>query len=193
MVVCGGETPKDCFDLLATDDLPWERVRVTLSDERWVPSSDEESNEKLVRDRLLVGHASRAHFMSLYTPSETPEVAAASIERRLLELPTPFACVLLGMGEDGHFASLFPDADLLTSGLDLAGERLCMPMSTQASARPRVSLTMPALLNSDEIVMLIFGESKLEVLQEARESVGDLPVSHLLAQTTTPVSVLWAN
>lgn len=192
LIVSGGSTPGRCFEALAGADLEWERVHVLLSDERWVPPSDDASNEKLVRNTLLQDKAADATLWPLYAPGADIAEHCVELGNTIRTLPIPFACCLLGMGEDGHFASLFPDADNLAQGLDYEGPDLCLPVTTAASPHPRVSLTLTALSRSDEIVLLVFGEKKREVYEAAKSSGNTYPVAHLIKQKRAPVSVFWA-
>lgn len=192
LVVSGGTTPAACLRMLAARGLDWERVHVTLSDERWLPASEADSNERLVRETLLVGPAARASFFPLYRHDQPVEGACADLNTALRELPFPFAGVLLGMGADGHFASLFPDAPNLGEGLTVDGPDLCLPVTTAASPHPRISLTLAALTRSDEITLLFFGKEKRRVFDEAVASAGRYPVSSLLRQKRAPVRALWA-
>ncbi len=194
LVCSGGSTPGRCYDALSATPLDWSRVRVTLSDERWVPADDEKSNERLVRERLLRGEAREADFVPLYRQGLSPEQGceALTADAGAGRLPRPFACSLLGMGEDGHFASLFPDSAALAAGLDPAGDSLCLPVVTAASELPRVTLTLAPLAESEEIVLLIFGEKKWAVYERARDGDTSLPVAALLASAPTPVRVVWA-
>jgi 6-phosphogluconolactonase len=192
LVVSGGTTPERCFQALAGKDLDWARVHVLLSDERWVPPNDNSSNEKLVRETLLQAKAGKARLAPLY--AEGVEIAehCEVLETSLRRLPLPFSVCLLGMGEDGHFASLFPDAANLEAGLDKNASNLCMPVSTAASPHPRVSLTLAALSRSDEIILLIFGDRKREVYERAKTTGNTYPVAHLLKQKQAPVHMYWA-
>jgi 6-phosphogluconolactonase len=192
LVVSGGTSPAGVFDELAKTTLNWPGVHVILSDERWVPPEHEDSNEKLVRETLLAGEAQDASLLPVYRPDVTIEERCSEISEELLQAPFPFACALLGMGEDGHFASLFPDAENLQEGLDVDSRQLCIPVQTAASPHPRVSLTLSALSRSDEIVLLIFGDAKRDVYEAARTSTNGTPVSHLLRQKRAPVHVYWA-
>jgi 6-phosphogluconolactonase len=192
LVVSGGTSPAGVFAELAKTTLNWPGVLVILSDERWVPPEHEDSNEKLVRETLLVGEAQDASLLPVYRPDVTIEERCSEISEELLQAPFPFACALLGMGEDGHFASLFPDAENLQEGLDVDSRQLCIPVQTAASPHPRVSLTLSALSRSDEIVLLIFGDAKRDVYEAARTSTNGTPVSHLLRQKRAPVHVYWA-
>lgn len=192
LVVSGGTTPGDTFVELANIPLEWSKVHVVLSDERWVPPHSEDSNEKLVRDTLLQNHAADAELLPVYSADVGVEERCEQLDEALKRLPFPFACSLLGMGEDGHFASLFPDTEDLDKGLITDWQQLWMPVHTAASPHPRISLTLAALSRSDEIVLLIFGDAKREVYEEARIPGSKLPVSALLLQKRAPVSVLWA-
>jgi 6-phosphogluconolactonase len=192
LVVSGGTSPAGVFAELAKTALPWSGVHVILSDERWVPPDHEDSNEKLVRETLLAGEARGATLLPVFRQGATIEERCSEINEELLLAPFPFACALLGMGEDGHFASLFPDAENLQEGLDVDSRQLCIPVQTAASPHPRVSLTLSALSRSDEIVLLIFGDAKRDVYEAARISTNGSPVSHLLRQKRAPVHVCWA-
>jgi 6-phosphogluconolactonase len=165
---------------------------VLLSDERWVSAEDEDSNEKLVRETLLQDRATKARLLPVYDRNTDVADRCEALDEKIRTLPIPFACSLLGMGEDGHFASLFPDADNVEQGLDVDSACLCMPVVTAASPYPRVSLTLAALSRSDQIVLLIFGAAKREIYEQANTSVNTYPVSRLLLQKHAPVHVYWA-
>ena len=191
IVVSGGSTPARCFELLSGTDLDWQRVQVMLSDERWVPADNESSNERLLRDKLLVGRAGAAELLSLYRPDQGIDERATALQAAI---PADgFTCSLLGMGTDGHFASLFPGAPTLEKGLDPDGDSFYLPVTTEASPHPRLSMTLSALLRSDEIQLLFFGDDKMSVYRNALSADSELPVAHLLRQTRTPVSVYWSS
>ncbi len=190
LVVSGGTSPLDCFRALARTPLEWDRVEVLLSDERWVPPDNEDSNEKLAREALLVDAAAAAELKPVYAEGMTPEQRCDDLQDPLPVLP--FSCSLIGMGADGHFASLFPDADNLDLGLNVESGRLYIPVATEASPHPRVSMTLAGISRSDEIVLLFFGEEKLAVYEQAREDANGFPVSKLLRQKRAPVRVFWA-
>ncbi len=192
LVVSGGTTPERCFQALAEKDLDWARVHVLPSDERWVPPDDDSSNEKLVRETLLQARANEAHFAPLYAEGTDIGKRCEALETSIRKLPFPFSVCLLGMGEDGHFASLFPDAADLKTGLDTDAAKLCMPVSTAASPHPRISLTLAALSRCDEILLLIFGDRKREVYEQAKTTGNTYPVAHLLKQKRAPVHMYWA-
>ena len=117
LVVSGGRTPAPMFRALRACELPWERVTVTLADERWVPADAADSNERMVRAELLQGAAAAARFVGLVNAAPTPEAGRAATDAALRAIPRPFDVVMLGMGNDGHTASLFPDAPALAAAL----------------------------------------------------------------------------
>ena len=146
----------------------------------------------MVRDTLLTGKAAGATLLPMYAGDTTPEERAAEVDTAIRSLPFPFAAALLGMGADGHFASLFPDADGLEDGLDPDSEVLCTAVETKASSHPRVSMTMAALSRADDVLLLLFGDDKRRTLDAAMSSDTDLPVARLLRQKRAPVSIYWA-
>lgn len=192
IVVSGGTTPVPVFAHMAHSTLDWHRINVLLSDERWIPSDHEDSNEKMLRDALKTSRASYAQIISYFAPDTTIDTRCKQVDDVVAKLPLPFACTLLGMGEDGHFASLFPDAENLNDGLDPDNSKNCIAVKTRASPYDRISLTLSALTNSDEILLLISGEAKRALLEQATVNGADIPVSYLLKQRRSPVRVFWA-
>lgn len=190
LVVSGGTTPAKCFDYLSDYSLDWENVQVALSDERWVPRDHEDSNERLVRETLLKGEADSATVLSIYQDDLSVDERCDSLQAKLPEFG--FACSMVGMGADGHFASLFPDADSLEAGLNTDNKRFYIPIRTTASPHPRISMTLGALLQSTEILLLIFGADKFGVYEKAKAGDSTYPIAALLQQQTVPVSVYWA-
>lgn len=190
LVVSGGTTPGRCFELLSSETLDWPKVTLLLSDERWVPPDHADSNEKLLRDTLLVGFARDANLVSVYREDFTVDEGCDALQSHY---PADvFACSLLGMGTDGHFASLFPGVDEATAGLNPENCRLYIPVSTAASPHPRASMTLAALSHCEEIILLIFGEEKRAVYNRAAAGDAALPIFHLLQQPTPRMSLYWA-
>lgn len=192
MVVSGGSTPGPCFERLSQTSLDWGRVSVVPSDERWVPASDPDSNEGLIRRQLLQNHAGQAKLLPFFRSGMTAEQAPQAIEQGLQVTPQPFGVSLLGMGEDGHFASLFPDYVGLSQALDPANRARCIMVQTAGSPHRRISLTLSALLYSSTIVLLIFGEAKRRVFEAANAGDSGYPVESLLRHASCPLRVVWA-
>jgi 6-phosphogluconolactonase len=192
LVVSGGTTPVTAFETLSVSKFDWPRVNIVLSDERWVPVDDADSNERLVRDTLLREQAARARFLPVYDRDSSIEDRCRKLSELIHRHYLPFACALLGMGSDGHFASLFADAENVDDGLELDSTTMCVPVTTAASPHPRVSLTLSALSRSDEILLLFFGDEKRSVYDKALQSKDGLPLSHLLLQKRAPVTAYWA-
>jgi len=188
----GGTTPAPVYDRLATMIAPWEKVVVTLSDDRFVPPSHAGSNEGLVRRHLLVGEAAKAQFAPLYFAGVSQEDSALKAEAGVAAA-MPFGAVLLGVGADGHFASLFPGSPVLAQGLDPASERLVVaaPAGSPAPDIPRLSLTFAALTRADLIVLLVTGEAKRALLAGPIDPA--LPVASILKQDRARVRILWAE
>ena len=192
LVVSGGSTPGPCFGLLSVEPLDWSRVTVLPSDERWVPPDDPDSNEGLIRTRLLRGRAETGKVLPFFRAGIEAIQAPRIIEQGLARLAQPFSASLLGMGQDGHFASLFPDFDRLAEALDPNNPAACMLVKTAGSPHLRISLTLSALLNSVHTVLLIFGEAKRVVFESAKTGGSSYPIEVLLRQTRQPLTVIWA-
>ena len=169
LVLSGGSSPVECFRILSTIGLPWHRIDVTLSDERNVPATHAASNEKLLRENLIRSKASGATFSPLQE----------GIGRLL-----PSACSLIGMGEDGHFASLFPDSPELTTGL--TGDTDVVSVTTPSSPYSRTSMTLRSITTTRALCLLVFGEIKRELLKSPQTYA----INHLLE--AMPVEIFWA-
>jgi len=193
MLLSGGPSPGALYRMMSDQDIAWDRVWFGLSDERWVAVDHPDSNENLVRHTLLTGRAAAANFIGLKSPPDDILAGQEQTELRLLDLPRPFDIVLLGMGLDGHTASLFPDSADVAAALDDDSKALCQPIRRGAAEIPRMTMTCKALLQSREIKLLIFGEEKWQVYQQARAVKSTAqPVSFILDQKKIPVSVYWA-
>ena len=194
LVVSGGKTPVRLFEILRAQLLDWSRVCIALADERWVDAKDAGSNERLVRDVLMKDNAAGARFLGLKNGAPTPDLGAVSAWETFARVPRPFDAVVLGMGEDGHTASLFPGSPNLPSALDLGKVAGCVGMWSPTAPHPRLSLNLTALLDSRRIVVLINGESKWAAYAAActAGAVRDMPVRAVLRQSRTPVDVMWS-
>lgn len=183
LVATGGRAPGPVYDRLAQADLDWGHVIATLSDERCVPAEHPDSNLRLLRARLLTGQAAATRVLPLWPAPAPAELQAL----------TPFDAVILGMGEDGHIASLIPGSPTLAAGLAPRGGPLTVLTPAGLGSPPvaRISLTLTALLQSHAIFLLAVGDAKRDVI--ARALAGeDLPVRALLRQDHAPVRIMWS-
>jgi 6-phosphogluconolactonase len=187
--VSGGRTPRFVFRHLRKMNLDWSRVTITLTDERWVPVSDSHSNERLVRSQLLQGEAAAATFIPLYGGEGSPEEGQAACNERLMAVGKPLDAVYLGMGGDGHFASLFPG----DPAIDVR-EGFCAAVAEKSYRVGRMSLTTASILAAKKLMLLYSGPVKHAVYEEAKKpgSYHDLPLRLVLQQAQTPVEVLIA-
>ncbi|KKN94406.1 hypothetical protein LCGC14_0187530 [marine sediment metagenome] len=195
LAVSGGSTPKRFFERLAEADIDWRNVRVTLVDERWVPETSERSNAAMLRRHLLKNGAAQARFVPLYMDAPTPEDALTDLGERFQRLARPFDAAILGMGADGHTASFFPDADNLAQAIDMATNEPVVAIRAPGAGEPRVTLTLPLLVDARLLALHIEGEEKLAVYETALKdgAATDLPVRAVLrAPRTEPLNVFWA-
>jgi 6-phosphogluconolactonase len=191
LVVSGGSTPKPFFAQLKKIQLPWEQIWVTLADERWVDVTAADSNERMVREQLLTGGA---NFVGLKNVAATPAEGVVETEKKLTAITKPYDVVILGMGDDGHTASLFPETAGLKEALDLHQEHSCaaiMPPSYAPHAR--MTQTLTALLNTRTLILHITGAKKRALYDEAQQpgSCLTLPVRAIVQQTKVPLEVYW--
>lgn len=197
LIVSGGSTPVPFFQALARCALDWSAVTITLADERWVPPDHPDSNEALVRAHLLRANAAAAHFVPLYNGAATPAEGVPELEATLAALPWPADAVVLGMGADGHTASLFPDAPELPYALIDAAPARCLAVASPTPPNvpvPRVSLTRRALLDTRQLIVHLTGEDKLELLHQAMlpGDVAEYPIRAVLQQHAVPCHIFHA-
>lgn len=173
LAVSGGRSPVAFFEALAALDLPWEHVEVRLADERLLPPEHSDSNAGLVRRHLLQGKAAAAHWCGLVAEDagpklHTPEGRAACLQGALHAYRRPDV-LILGMGEDGHTASLFADAPQLEEALSLTTPTLVLT-SPQSAPYERIGMSLNAIAAATHVIMAIQGASKWQVLREALAS-----------------------
>ncbi|MBB6011418.1 6-phosphogluconolactonase [Aquamicrobium lusatiense] len=196
LAVSGGTTPGRFFAALSSRPIAWDKVTVTLVDERFVPPSSPRSNAALVADTLLRNAASAARFAPLYHAADSAADAAIAAEAELATLPWPLDAAVLGMGTDGHTASFFPDADTLPDLLDPHNARIVLPVEAASAGEPRLTLSMPRLTGAGFLALHIEGAEKRAVFEAAMQAAiqGDdrKPIRAVIEASPRPVNVFWA-
>jgi len=188
LAVSGGRTPKAMLQQLSQQDIDWSRIDITLADERWVNEQGDASNAALVKAFLLQNNASNATFYPLYTGENSATEGQAHCQQQLTNMHWPLDVLVLGMGNDGHTASLFPLCPTLPEALSTT--KICV--ATQAPVEPtdRMSLSATTLINAKHTHLHIEGATKLEVLEQAIQlnDPTKMPIYTFLQQ---PINIHW--
>ena len=169
-VVCGGKSPLPLYKKLSKIDIDWKKISIYLGDDRIISNDHIDSNEKLIKDHLLVNNASSARFYSLLNP-----------KLLINKIKFPFDIVLLGLGTDGHFASLFPGTNF-----DL-NDKPSLVMSEKPEGTPsylRISMNLSMLLNTKRCILLVTNNKKRIIVNQALTD-RNLPLFFLLNQNKT--------
>tara|TARA_B110000027_G_C16074755_1_gene280816 strand:- start:318 stop:929 length:612 start_codon:yes stop_codon:yes gene_type:complete len=173
-VVSGGTSPLKLFEDLSKIDLPWNKVQITLVDDRLVNKNHIHSNQKLINDHLLKNKAKLANFIPL-----SEKIIKSKI------IITPFDVNLLGMGEDGHFASLFPDMINDFNLFDLSADPNILTITSHGDPfLPRITMNLSLILKSEFIVLLVKGSIKQKIIDQAKND-NSLPIHYLLKSRTS--------
>ncbi|MGE5865683.1 MAG: 6-phosphogluconolactonase [Rhizobacter sp.] len=193
--VSGGRSPGLLFDELSRSRLDWPGVMLSLVDERWVDPGAGDSNERFVRERLLTRHAAGANFVPLKTRADHPAEAVADRNHALQPMLAGADAIVLGMGEDGHIASLFPRAPGLAAALDPTAAASLVAIEPPTAPHARLGMNLAALLGAAHLTLLVSGHGKAALLsREAREARRDapLPIDHLLRHRRQPLRMYWS-
>lgn len=199
----GGSTPKPLFKALADHDIDWLNVIVTLVDERWVDIDDELSNGAFLTEYLLseLGDNSPT-FVPLFNSETTAEKGRFKALEHYCKTtnsdvtePRKFDVVILGMGNDGHTASFFPDADNIADLVNPDSSDYLLSCSTPTTQVERITWSVPMLLNTSFLALHMTGESKADVFQKACSSAqaSELPIRSVIFQNKTPLNVYYAD
>ncbi|WP_244244033.1 6-phosphogluconolactonase [Marilutibacter alkalisoli] len=197
IALSGGSTPRAFLTELSKQTVDWSRVTVLPVDDRWVPPQSERSNERLLRETLLQGEAAKAKFMPLYRPAPTPESALLPVLVQVANKALPLDVVVLGMGEDGHVASLFPDlgadrSGLREIGLAPRGRTPALAVRTANAPEPRMTLTLSAIFTAPSLYLHIEGAKKRAVLDGAiNDPRSTLPVRAAMAGAPVTPMLYW--
>ena len=196
LLLSGGTTPAELYRELGSRHIPWEKVFVLPTDARWLSQDDDGSNDGMIRRTLLHGPAAAANFLPLYGGERTAQDALSRLHATISALPTPDVS-LLGLGEDGHVASLFPSSGNFMQAMTAEGGEFVVPIiAPNAAVTPeRLTLSLPFLLTALDTFIFFHGTVKLSVYEKALESgaVEDLPFRAVVQQDKSPVSVYWAE
>lgn len=199
-IIPGGTTPAPAFAQLAKSSLNWDKITVAQSDERWVAADHPQSNQGLTATTLLIENAKNTKYIAMKNTHTTVKAGESECDEHYKTLAQPYSLMMLGMGLDGHVASLFPGSKNIDQALDLNNTNQCIAIDATgcevAGDYPeRMSLTLAAILNSRLIILLLTGEEKLKVIDRAQANNNPkiLPVSALLNQNKTPVAIYWSK
>lgn len=192
LVVSGGSTPKPLFMLLAKTDIAWHKVTITLADERWVKSTHQDSNEKLVHENLLTNKAAAAEFVSLTTDAIEAQSAENEISTRIDAIDTHYDVVILGMGEDGHTASLFPCSEQISDGLNMSRKLSAIATRPTTAPHQRMSMSLAKIVGAKNIFLHLTGAKKKAVLQDALANYTELEKPIKAVCEHAPVELMWA-
>jgi len=193
LLVSGGNTPKPLFEKLSLSEIEWEKVTVGLCDERWVSASHGDSNEKLVRENLLQNNALIATFVGMYNEDLPPKAAEDACSEKIRAKLYPFDVLVLGMGSDGHTASLFPKNSKLQKAFDINNDALCIAIKPDNAPHIRMSLTRAAILSASHLYLHLEGAQKLKVYEEALngDDLHEMPICAILHQNIKDLEVYY--
>jgi len=198
-VICvsGGSSPKPAYQHLSKLPLAWDKVDVVMVDERWVEPSHDKSNETFIKQTLLQNEAEKANFLPMKNSQSSAFEGQAECESAFKTLKQPFDITILGMGPDGHTASLFPHAQGLENALstdNLVCAIEAIKSDVTGDITQRMTLSLHGIKQSKVIKLLISGEEKLSVYKQAKVggNVEDMPLRAVLNQTDVEVQVYWA-
>lgn len=193
LLISGGSTPRPMFAVLSEIDIDWSKVNIALVDDRWVDIDDPSSNEKMANEALLINKAAKANFVGMKTQHTNAFDAEQAVTKKLAHIKQPFDVVILGMGEDGHTASIFPCCAQLDEALTTS--KTIMATEPTTAPHQRMTYTKQALLNSKQLYLHLVGESKEVVLQQVASSdnIKEAPIRAFLNQSEVPMSVMFAK
>ena len=196
LFLSGGTTPRTIYKYLSHFALPWERVDIGLVDERWVNEDDSGSNTALIKRTLLQNNGRAARFTLMKSRHKTAKAAQCNLNKNYQPLLKQRSLAVLGMGPDGHTASWFPGADGLEDALNLQSKPAvqaitAIPSKVTGPYLERMTLTLSALLQCDQILLLISGSEKIQVLQHVLDTYDPAyPISHLLQVAGKRITIM---
>jgi 6-phosphogluconolactonase len=195
IAVSGGSTPKGFFKALSNKSLDWEKVTITLADERWVDINSDDSNTRLVHEHLLQNKATIAKFFNLKQSEILCEKTLADLNVAVNNTLLPLDVLILGMGEDGHTASLFPCSEQIKSGLDINNKNALIIVEPTTAPHQRITFSFAALSQSKNIFLHLCGHNKKQVLDKALSGDDELemPIRKFLQTDGIDTQVYWSE
>lgn len=191
LVVSGGQSPIPLLECLNVEPLPWEKIMVSLADERWVDSSHENSNEAMVHRHLIKNRAESTCFIPLKNDSPTPKQGARLAELALQVLPEHLDVVVLGMGMDGHTLSWFPDSPQLEALMKPGKKQRCGDAISKTAQHPRLTLTYSWISKARHIILFLASEEKTRRFQDIVVATNEpLPVVRLANDSNVNMTVI---
>jgi len=193
LAVSGGRTPAGLFECLSEAPLDFSKVMITLTDERCVPLDHPDSNAQMVERLLLQRNAKQSRFIPLYDSAMDRAAQCQALNLQFNRLPI-FDAVVLGMGLDGHTASLFPGATGLPAAMDLSSDTAVTLIQPLTAPHARMTLTAARLLKTRALILHVTGDEKLSLLNEVSAGADAMqyPVGLFLAQNAPATEVFWA-
>jgi 6-phosphogluconolactonase len=186
IALSGGSTPKLLFELLAQppykDAIPWKKMIIAFGDERFVPATSDESNYKMACDALL-DHVAvpKKNILRIVTEKVTPERSAKIYGKEIKKKLKAFDLILLGVGEEGHTASIFPKSELIKNKKDNVSA-----VWVEEKQMDRISFTLPFINKATDVLFLVSGESKAAIVKKIFSKAGAaLPAAMVRAKKNT--------
>lgn len=195
--VSGGSTPLPLFEVMSMADLPWSKVSIALVDERWVPIDHERSNTAFVKSHLLKGNARDAAFVPIRDDANAGNCSADFANEQYGKLALPFDRILLGMGGDGHTASLFPEAEGLEEAMAADSDVICATITANKSEitgdeLDRVTLTATEICRATTIDLMITGDEKMRIFKQATIAESNYPIGRLMRMAPEKFEIYWS-
>lgn len=197
LLVSGGSSPSLLYKKLSNSPLPWHAIQVGMVDERWVDPNHNKSNQRFIENTLIQQKAKNVRFFSMKTDDESAKESVVELQTQYEQVVNS-GITILGMGTDGHTASLFPYAKGLKHALETdtcyCSAILASESEITGAQTERMTLTLKALMSSEIIYLIISGQQKLETYRKALagNDVHEMPVRAILQQKEVPVVVYWA-
>jgi 6-phosphogluconolactonase len=190
LLVSGGTSPIGIFQQLSLKNIDWQKITIGLVDERFVPNDNAASNERLVKENLMINEAKNATFIPMvYTlENESENLNLANQQYNIFHSRTDVS--ILGMGEDGHTASLFPNE--ISSEKNLLSDSICLISTTSPNApTQRISCSKSLILKSNSIYLMLIGERKKLILQQALSN--KLPIAYFIEAENKKTEIYYSE